>query len=580
MHHLRPVGRDREGDAVLDEGTKGVADGVLVREGLGEQVRGGTDLEHGARIPQLAHELGVARRKDAVPDPLRPQVLDHLAQLLRAGLALLTDVDRDAEAGLTRRRHHGLDLRVVVPAAARAGPGDVDPDHAARGPADRLLDDDLVLPRREGAVHHQDQPAPHLRVLEPGDVEASDGREDDVVEIPLAAAVALHRVEAELERRDPLRAVGAADRGVHRALDRERGGLDQLRPVVDPVERIEVGDAARVGDRDERVELPVVLHRQRDALLVRERPEDLGRDGAAEVGVELSEALVEHPPECIHRTNRRVGATLGASAGERASAEGVQIVVRRLVGVLAVVAVACASGAAQRPLVATDRAPFSSTVRRRSRSCLRRDRSRGRRHLSGRDALAEVASAGADVPQDRPGDRRLDRRGHRGRKAAEPSRSREPPPHLGQPEHGRRTGLSARRASRASRHHARERRRRRGDRDVERSRRALLERHRSERAPVRLLPCHRPRRGELVRRQAGSRRRSRLGDDSGATWYRCAACPVHPRDGHPRRRHLPGDARRLGTEPPRRRHLDEHDRVGHAEPCGVDDAAGLCEREL
>ena len=41
------------------------------------------------------------------------------------------------------------------------------------------------------------------------------GCEDDVVEIPLAASVSLHRVEAELERRDSLRAVGAPDRGVH-----------------------------------------------------------------------------------------------------------------------------------------------------------------------------------------------------------------------------------------------------------------------------------------------------------------------------------------------------------------------------
>ena len=81
---------------------------------------------------------------------------------------------------------------------------------------DRLLDDDLVLPRRERAVHHQDQAGAHLRVLEARAVEAADRGEDDVVEVALAAAVPLHRVEAELERRDPLRAVRAADRGVHR----------------------------------------------------------------------------------------------------------------------------------------------------------------------------------------------------------------------------------------------------------------------------------------------------------------------------------------------------------------------------
>ena len=154
-------------------------------------------------------------------DPVGPQVLDDLAELLGAGLALLADVDRDAEPGRARRLDHRHDLRVVVAAAARPRAGDVDADDAARGPADRLLDDDLVLARVEGAVHHQDQPGPHLRVLERSAVEASDGGEDDVVEIALAAAVPLHRVEAELERRDPLAAVGAADGAVHGLLDRD-----------------------------------------------------------------------------------------------------------------------------------------------------------------------------------------------------------------------------------------------------------------------------------------------------------------------------------------------------------------------
>ena len=67
-----------------------------------------------------------------------------------------------------------------------------------------LLDDDLVEPAVEGAVHHQDQPCPHLRVLEARQVEAADRGEDDVVEVALASAVALHRVEAQLERRDAL----------------------------------------------------------------------------------------------------------------------------------------------------------------------------------------------------------------------------------------------------------------------------------------------------------------------------------------------------------------------------------------
>ena len=164
-------------------------------------------------------------------------------------------------------------------------------DDPARRPANRLLDDDLVLVRRERPVHHQDQARAHLRVLEARDVEPADRGEDDVVEVALAAAVPLHRVEAQLERRDPLRPVRAADRRVHRHLDRGRARLDQLRPVVDRVERVEIGHAARVGHGHEPVEVPVVLDRKRDALLVGERPEDVGGDRAAEVGVQLGEAF-------------------------------------------------------------------------------------------------------------------------------------------------------------------------------------------------------------------------------------------------------------------------------------------------
>ena len=95
------------------------------------------------------------------------------------------------------------------------------PTTPAVGPGDRLVDDDRVLARVERAIHHQDQPGSNLRVLEPRAVEPADRGEDDVVEVALAAPVALHRVEAQLERRDPLRAVGAADRPVHGALDGE-----------------------------------------------------------------------------------------------------------------------------------------------------------------------------------------------------------------------------------------------------------------------------------------------------------------------------------------------------------------------
>ena len=46
---------------------------------------------------------------------------------------------------------------LLHPEAVRLRAGDVDADDAAFGPGDRLLDDDRVLARVEGAVHHQDQ---------------------------------------------------------------------------------------------------------------------------------------------------------------------------------------------------------------------------------------------------------------------------------------------------------------------------------------------------------------------------------------------------------------------------------------
>jgi hypothetical protein len=69
--------------------------------------------------------------------------------------------------------------------------------------------------------------------------------------------------------------------------DGGRARLDELRPVVDRVERVEVGHAARIGDGDQPVEVPVVLGWKRDPLAVGERPEDVRGDRAAEMRVEL-----------------------------------------------------------------------------------------------------------------------------------------------------------------------------------------------------------------------------------------------------------------------------------------------------
>src|SRR5439155_9660300 len=114
-HHLRPVRGDREGDSVLDEGAEGLANGVLVRQGPREQVRGGADLEHDLGLAQGGHQLRLACGQDAVADPVGAKDLDHLAELGGGVLfALLADVDRDPEAGGARLLDERLQLAIRV----------------------------------------------------------------------------------------------------------------------------------------------------------------------------------------------------------------------------------------------------------------------------------------------------------------------------------------------------------------------------------------------------------------------------------------------------------------------------------
>src|SRR5207302_5747350 len=106
-HHLRPVRGDREEDAVLDERAEDVPHRVLVGQRLREEVRSGADLEYDLALAQLLHQLVVAGREDSVPDPVRTQELEHLADLGAAHLAsLLADVDRHAEARGPGGLHH------------------------------------------------------------------------------------------------------------------------------------------------------------------------------------------------------------------------------------------------------------------------------------------------------------------------------------------------------------------------------------------------------------------------------------------------------------------------------------------
>ena len=67
-----------------------------------------------------------------------------------------------------------------------------------------------------------DTPALVAAVCEAGALHPVDGGGDDVVEIPLAAQVPLHRIEAQLHGRHVVLAVGAAQDLVHGALHGER----------------------------------------------------------------------------------------------------------------------------------------------------------------------------------------------------------------------------------------------------------------------------------------------------------------------------------------------------------------------
>jgi hypothetical protein len=132
-----------------------------------------------------------------------------------------------------------------------------------------------------------------------------DGGHHDRVQVALAPAVALGGVEAHLVGGDALRAVAARDHPVHCPEDALRAALDQLGEVVDAVEALEaVGAAAHVGRPRE---LPVVAKGELDALLVRQLPHGGGVDAAAQVGVQLGQALVGPEHRGLHRGRGAAG---------------------------------------------------------------------------------------------------------------------------------------------------------------------------------------------------------------------------------------------------------------------------------
>src|SRR5581483_7436798 len=227
LQHLRPIGADAEAHAVFDEAPQDVPHLLEVRHGVGLEVGRGADFQDYPLLRQLVHQLLVAGRQDAVAYARRAQVLQHLPHLPR--IALFAAVDGDAQPSPPA----GIDGAAVVAVTEvwMPGSGNVDADDSAGAIGDGLASDDFVQLHAEGAIQHEDQPASHGRILQLGSLHAADRARNDVVEVALAAAVALHRIEAQLHGGDVALAVAAADDLVHAVLDRFGTGLDELGPV-------------------------------------------------------------------------------------------------------------------------------------------------------------------------------------------------------------------------------------------------------------------------------------------------------------------------------------------------------------
>jgi hypothetical protein len=168
------------------------------------------------------------------------------------------------------------------------GSGEIDAHHAPVPVALGLPDDDVVQLVVELAGEAEDQAGADA-VREASAIHAADRGRDDVVEVPFAAQVPLHGVEAELDGRDARGAVLLPDDRVDRALDGRRRRLDALRPSVEDVE-VPLQRRDAVGVRvDEVLELGVGLHRQLEPVVVGDLPEHVRRHRGADVDVEVDE---------------------------------------------------------------------------------------------------------------------------------------------------------------------------------------------------------------------------------------------------------------------------------------------------
>ena len=236
------------------------------------------------------HELLAAGRGDAVADAVGLELLEDGEHAVGARVRGLAGVDGGAQPGRARA---GEEVVVAVDLAAELervllGAREVDAHDAAVPVALGLPHDDVVERVVELAREAEDQPRADA-VREAGALHPVDGGDDDVVEVPLAAQVPLHRVEAELDRRDARGPVLLPDDGVDGALDGRRRRLDALGPAVEDLEvAVQRRDALRIGVH-EVLELGVRAHGQLEPVVVRDLPEDVGRHRRAHVDVEVDE---------------------------------------------------------------------------------------------------------------------------------------------------------------------------------------------------------------------------------------------------------------------------------------------------
>src|SRR5712692_3658607 len=152
-------------------------------------------------------------------DARRLELLEHRQHPAGAGVRGLAGMHRGPELGAARALEQIAIAQHLLAELERVllRPGQVDPDHAAPGVLDRFAHQDLVELVTELARQAEDDPGTDA-VLETGAVHPAQGGGDDVVEVALAAEIALHGVEAKLEQGNARGAILLAYDFVDRAL--------------------------------------------------------------------------------------------------------------------------------------------------------------------------------------------------------------------------------------------------------------------------------------------------------------------------------------------------------------------------